>query len=316
MMAGELSRPDGDFRRKSYEALLREHRAGGIPRVDGLAGELLAASAHDVLREGAEKIRKAGELHMLQLIRRFDGEMGTRLAWMHTASATRSTTAARSRSARGSAGRTPALTKRISGELTPSGRYDGRTLPAEARGAPSTAFRSRCCAAVAAAAPAQTASSAGSTSRRPATPAAQERFLRGVLLLHSFEYDDAAEEFRAAQKAEPGLRDGVLGRGDDEEPPALDGPRRGGRPQDPRAARRRRREARLAKAPTEREKGYLERRRDALRATGEKAERDRAYAEAMRRLHEEFPDDLEAQSVLRARAPRARARTTATSPST
>ncbi|HEY6064959.1 MAG TPA: hypothetical protein VIY96_02320, partial [Thermoanaerobaculia bacterium] len=37
------------------------------------------------------------------------------------------------------------------------------------------------------------------------SPAAQERFVRGVLLLHSFEYDDAAEEFRAAQKADPGF---------------------------------------------------------------------------------------------------------------
>ena len=34
-------------------------------------------------REGEAKIRQAGELHMLQLIRRFDGQMGTRLAWMN-----------------------------------------------------------------------------------------------------------------------------------------------------------------------------------------------------------------------------------------
>ena len=32
--------------------------------------------------------------------------------------------------------------------------------------------------------------------------AAQEPFLRGVLLLHSFEYDDAAAAFRAAQAAD------------------------------------------------------------------------------------------------------------------
>ena len=34
--------------------------------------------------------------------------------------------------------------------------------------------------------------------------AAQPDFLRGVLLLHSFEYADAAEEFRKAQAADPG----------------------------------------------------------------------------------------------------------------
>ncbi|HET9370585.1 MAG TPA: tetratricopeptide repeat protein, partial [Vicinamibacterales bacterium] len=33
--------------------------------------------------------------------------------------------------------------------------------------------------------------------------AAQEPFLRGVLLLHSFEYDAAAEAFREAQQADP-----------------------------------------------------------------------------------------------------------------
>jgi uncharacterized damage-inducible protein DinB len=33
--------------------------------------------------DGARKIRAAGELFMLQLIARFDGERGTRLAWMH-----------------------------------------------------------------------------------------------------------------------------------------------------------------------------------------------------------------------------------------
>src|SRR5215470_13120589 len=35
--------------------------------------------------------------------------------------------------------------------------------------------------------------------------AAMPHFLRGVLLLHSFEYADAAEEFRQAQKADPGF---------------------------------------------------------------------------------------------------------------
>ena len=45
-------------------------------------GELVAElkRAHE---QGSEKIRKAGEIHMLQHIRRFDGLLGTRLAWMH-----------------------------------------------------------------------------------------------------------------------------------------------------------------------------------------------------------------------------------------
>src|SRR5205823_13194528 len=36
-------------------------------------------------------------------------------------------------------------------------------------------------------------------------PAAQAPFIRGVLLLHSFEYGDAAQAFREAQRLDPGF---------------------------------------------------------------------------------------------------------------
>jgi tetratricopeptide (TPR) repeat protein len=49
-------------------------------------------------------------------------------------------------------------------------------------------------------------------------------------------------------------------------------------------------EARLAKAPTEREKIYLEA-VETLYGPEDRANNDRAYAEAMRRLHEKFPED-------------------------
>ncbi len=48
--------------------------------------------------------------------------------------------------------------------------------------------------------------------------------------------------------------------------------------------------ARLVKAPTEREKMYLSA-VETLYGKGDKAENDRAYAEAMRRLHQKFPED-------------------------
>jgi uncharacterized damage-inducible protein DinB len=80
MMAGELSRPDGDFLRKPYELLVREYGRGvALKRT---RRELLEALRR-THREGEGKLRKAGELHMLQYIRRFDGKMGTRLAWMN-----------------------------------------------------------------------------------------------------------------------------------------------------------------------------------------------------------------------------------------
>src|SRR5262245_34898083 len=36
-------------------------------------------------------------------------------------------------------------------------------------------------------------------------PGAQAPFLRGLALLHNFEYDDAAEQFRQAQSIDPGF---------------------------------------------------------------------------------------------------------------
>jgi uncharacterized damage-inducible protein DinB len=80
LMAGELSRQDGDFQRKSYEGLLKEYGKGVASRRS--KRELLGALRR-THREGEARLRQAGELHMLQFIRRFDGKMGTRLAWMN-----------------------------------------------------------------------------------------------------------------------------------------------------------------------------------------------------------------------------------------
>ena len=52
-------------------------------------------------------------------------------------------------------------------------------------------------------------------------PAAQAPFVRGVLLLHSFEYDDAIAAFREAERIDPELRAGLLGRGAQLQPAAL-----------------------------------------------------------------------------------------------
>lgn len=80
MMAGELSRPDGNFQRKPYPQILKEY-ARDIRPVTTRSGVVrLLKRTH---AEGERKIRAAGELHMLQLITRFDGERGSRLAWMN-----------------------------------------------------------------------------------------------------------------------------------------------------------------------------------------------------------------------------------------
>lgn len=80
MAAGELTRPDGDFRRQAYPEFIREY-AADVSDVES-KDELLAL-LRSTREEGDRRIRERGELFMLQLIHRFDGDQGTRLAWLH-----------------------------------------------------------------------------------------------------------------------------------------------------------------------------------------------------------------------------------------
>jgi tetratricopeptide (TPR) repeat protein len=124
---------------------------------------------------------------------------------------------------------------------------------------------------------------------------AQKHFLRGALLLHSFEFGDAAEEFRQAQKIESGFAMAYWGEAMTFNHPLW-------MEKDNEAARKAldRLAAtapdRRSKAPTEREKMYLDA-VEALYGTGDKSADDRAYSEAMRRLHEKFPDDQDAAAL-------------------
>jgi uncharacterized damage-inducible protein DinB len=80
MWSRELSRPDGDFTRGSFAELVAE----AAPYVGGVQGrDELLHLLRSAWTEGDRAIRDAGELHMLQWIRRFDGEQGTRLAWLN-----------------------------------------------------------------------------------------------------------------------------------------------------------------------------------------------------------------------------------------
>lgn len=110
MMVGELCREDTDFRRLPWPELLELH-AGELLQLTGR--EELLEALRTTLEEGIAKFREVGELHMLQTIERFDGELGTRLAWLHHGTAQemyhRGQLAAYARLL----GEVPALTKRI-----------------------------------------------------------------------------------------------------------------------------------------------------------------------------------------------------------
>ncbi len=123
-------------------------------------------------------------------------------------------------------------------------------------------------------------------------PAAQQHFVRGVLFLHSFEYKDAEEAFRMAQELDPNFAMAYWGEAMTHNHPiwnqqdrdaALAVLRRFGETS----------EARLDKTPTRREKDYLAT-LDVLYAEGDKAARDLAYSEEMKKLYRQYPDDLEA----------------------
>jgi hypothetical protein len=120
------------------------------------------------------------------------------------------------------------------------------------------------------------------------SPAAQARFQRGVLALHSFFYDEALDEFRAATRAEPGFAMGYWG-----EAMALNHTlwvaqdTEGGRQALARI------DARAELGPKER--AFIEAAR-ALYGPGDKEARDQAYADALERTATAYPDDAEVQA--------------------
>src|SRR5687767_87523 len=134
------------------------------------------------------------------------------------------------------------------------------------------------------------------------SPAAQPHFIKGVLLMHSFEYDDAREAFVEAQKADPNFAMAYWGE-------AMTFNHAGWQRTSPDLATAALNklapsaDARRAKAPTEKEKDWLgavER----LYGTGDastslsagKLARDLAYADAMKRMLDKYPADDEVRS--------------------
>lgn len=120
---------------------------------------------------------------------------------------------------------------------------------------------------------------------------AQEHFVRGVAILHSFGYEQAREQFHAAQELEPDFALAYWGETLTYNHPLL--PERD--LESPREALVRlgeTREERAAKAATERERGFMAAVEE-LFGEGELAERRIGYMEAMRSLYESHPDDDE-----------------------
>jgi len=115
-------------------------------------------------------------------------------------------------------------------------------------------------------------------------PGAQTAFLRGLALLHNFEYSYAAESFREAQKVDPDFTMAYWGEAMTYTHPVW-------QQQDAEKAR-----AVLKKAPpakTDRERAYMST-VAVLYGDGTKEERDFKFADAMAALHQQYPDDVDA----------------------
>ena len=122
--------------------------------------------------------------------------------------------------------------------------------------------------------------------------AAQPAFLEGVKALHSFQFDEAAEAFRRAQKADPNFAMAFWGEAMSYNHPLW-------AQQDVDAAKKAldrlapSHDARVSKAKLPKEKALLEAMQTLYFSPGDKLARDRAYSDAMARLYAQWPDDHE-----------------------
>ncbi|MCH7717380.1 MAG: hypothetical protein IH876_14710 [Gemmatimonadetes bacterium] len=124
-----------------------------------------------------------------------------------------------------------------------------------------------------------------------ATGEAQQHFLRGVAMLHSFGWKQAREQFHAAQEIDPNFAMAYWGESLAYNHPLISQmdatePTRVLQRLAPTKAGRR------SKAPTDREKGFIEA-VEILWGEGDHVARRVGYMEAMERLYEQYPDDAE-----------------------
>lgn len=123
-------------------------------------------------------------------------------------------------------------------------------------------------------------------------PEAQEHFQKGLLLLHSFEYDDAETAFVAAQKADSTLAMAYWGEAMTHNHPLW-------RQQDELAGRTALAklgdtpEARLAKVPESIQQDLWQATELLYFGEGTKKERDQAYSDFLATLHQKHPDNHE-----------------------
>lgn len=126
-------------------------------------------------------------------------------------------------------------------------------------------------------------------------PKAHPVFIKGLLMLHNFEYEDAREAFQEVQRMDPDFVMAYWGEALTHEHPLW-------HELDLAAARAvldklgKTPDARVARAATDREKAYI-RSLNVLFGPGSETERDYAYSAALKEIYETWPDDLDAAAL-------------------
>lgn len=115
---------------------------------------------------------------------------------------------------------------------------------------------------------------------------AQASFLRGLAALHSFWYEEALDAFRESTRIEPDFMMGYWGEAMAQNHPLWT-------EQDTSAAREVIAKIKDTPKLSERERAYLNAVK-LLYGQGEKRTRDLAYSEAMKKIYQDYPDDLDA----------------------
>jgi uncharacterized damage-inducible protein DinB len=80
MMTGELTRADTNMQRAPWPKLLRMY---AMEAYRSKTKTQLVRLLDSQLKEGEKKFRAAGELSILQFMKRFDGKLGSKLEWLH-----------------------------------------------------------------------------------------------------------------------------------------------------------------------------------------------------------------------------------------
>ncbi len=125
---------------------------------------------------------------------------------------------------------------------------------------------------------------------------AQPAFLEGVKDLHSFQFDEAADAFHRAQKADPNFALAYWGEAMSYNHPLwaqvdLDAAKKALVNLAPTL------DGRLVKAKTPKEKGYIEAVDRLFYAAGDKLARDEAYSQAMANMYAQWPEDHEVATL-------------------